>query len=63
MFCTTRFFVWRVIYPYLRWLHTIIVIVALFTVGRTLSKLIMDIAMSGTNVDQWENIKQCYVMT
>ena len=38
----------------------------LFTVdlvGSRLSELIMDIAMSGTSVDQRENIEWCFIMT
>ena len=31
--------------------------------SRRLSELIMGIAMSDTNVDQRENIEQCYIMT
>ena len=31
--------------------------------SRILNELIMGIAMSDTNVDQRENIEQCYIMT
>ena len=36
----------------------------IFTVGlvQRLSELIIDIALYGTSVDQWENIDQCYIM-
>ena len=31
--------------------------------SRSFNELIMGIAMSGTRVDQWDNIEQCFIMT